>query len=107
MTGMASIGSQLSIIFRLDAAATVELFPPGDYNRDGTVDAADYVVWRKNEGTQAGYDTWRSHFGETDASGSSSNASVPEQGSAILLIFAAAIGSCTRLRVFSPASLTR
>ncbi len=21
--------------------------PPGDYNRDGTVDAADYVVWRK------------------------------------------------------------
>ena len=27
---------------------------PGDYNRDGTVDAADYVVWRKTDGTQAG-----------------------------------------------------
>ena len=24
---------------------------PGDYNDDGTVNAADYVVWRKNEGT--------------------------------------------------------
>ena len=50
MTGIASIGSQLATIFRLDAAATVELFPPGDYDRDGTVDAADYVVWRKNPG---------------------------------------------------------
>ena len=50
MTGMASIGSQLATIFRLDAAANVELFPPGDYNRDGTVDAADYVVWRKKCG---------------------------------------------------------
>jgi hypothetical protein len=24
---------------------------PGDYNGDGTVDAADYVVWRKTLGT--------------------------------------------------------
>ena len=23
---------------------------PGDFNRDGSVDAADYVVWRKNPG---------------------------------------------------------
>ena len=80
MTGMASIGSQLATIFRLDAAATVELFPPGDYNRDGTVDAADYVVWRKYGGAatlnnrdpngtgpvgQADYDFWQIHFGDT------------------------------------------
>ncbi|MEX2308098.1 MAG: choice-of-anchor tandem repeat NxxGxxAF-containing protein [Pirellulales bacterium] len=71
MTGMASIGSQLATIFRLDAAATVELFPPGDYNLDGTVDAADYVVWRKNDGTQAGYDTWRANFGATVVAGGS------------------------------------
>ena len=32
---------------------------PGDFNDDGTVDAADYVVWRKTDGTQAGYNTWR------------------------------------------------
>ena len=30
---------------------------PGDFNDDGTVDAADYVVWRKNDGTQAGYNS--------------------------------------------------
>ncbi len=23
---------------------------PGDFNHDGAVDAADYVVWRKNPG---------------------------------------------------------
>ena len=38
---------------------------PGDFNHDGTVDAADYVVWRKTDGTPAGYNTWRTHFGQT------------------------------------------
>src|SRR4029079_5529191 len=37
----------------------------GDFNRDGGVDAADYVVWRKTDGTQAEYVMWRSNFGET------------------------------------------
>jgi hypothetical protein len=46
----------------------------GDYNNDGAVDAADYVVWRKggllqNEGATPGsntpedYDVWRTNFG--------------------------------------------
>ncbi len=35
----------------------------GDFNNDGSVDAADYVVWRKNDRTQAGYDEWCAHFG--------------------------------------------
>jgi hypothetical protein len=45
---------------------------PGDYNRDATVDAADYVVWRKGLGTtytQADYDVWRANFGQTIGSG--------------------------------------
>jgi polyhydroxybutyrate depolymerase len=45
---------------------------PGDYNQNGTVDAADYVVWRKELGTtyaQADYDTWRSHFGQMSGNG--------------------------------------
>ena len=45
---------------------------PGDYNRDGTVDAADYVVWRNGLGTtytQADYDVWRANFGQTIGSG--------------------------------------
>ena len=35
---------------------------PGDFNNDGTVDAADYVVWRKNPGgiyTQNDFNLWR------------------------------------------------
>src|SRR5262245_24788108 len=38
---------------------------PGDFNGNGTVDAADYVVWRKTGGTQADYTTWRTHFGQS------------------------------------------
>jgi hypothetical protein len=67
---------------------------PGDYNADGTVDAADYVVWRKNDGTPAGYDTWRAHFGESAGSGASAtaNAAVPEPATLVMLIVTA--GSC-------------
>ena len=43
---------------------------PGDYNGDHSVDAADYVVWRKdpanNGGDPGGYDTWRAFFGASD-----------------------------------------
>jgi len=56
---------------------------PGDFTHNGTVDAADYVVWRKGLGTtytQADFDTWRSHFGQSAGSGSSNStlATVPE-----------------------------
>jgi hypothetical protein len=73
----------------------------GDYNDDGTVDAADYVVWRKNDGTantlpnddiggiigEGQYDQWTTHFGETAGGGSAMfAAAVPEPGSACLLV---------------------
>lgn len=55
---------------------------PGDYNRDGIADAADYIVWRKTQGTRLGaysgadgngngvvdgddHGVWRAHFGQT------------------------------------------
>jgi Lamin Tail Domain/PEP-CTERM motif len=37
----------------------------GDFNEDGTVDAADYVIWRKNGGTPEEYDAWAANFGES------------------------------------------
>jgi T5SS/PEP-CTERM-associated repeat protein len=63
---------------------------PGDYNGDGRVDAADYVVWRKNDGSQAGYDTWRTNFGRTAGTGSgvSINAAVPEPAAVVLFALA-------------------
>jgi hypothetical protein len=65
---------------------------PGDFNDDGSVDAADYVVWRKVDRTQAGYNMWRAHFGEAgDAAIGASHATVPEPSPwLLLLVFAAA-----------------
>jgi Glycosyl hydrolase catalytic core len=62
---------------------------PGDFNADGTVDAADYVVWRKTDGSQAGYNTWRAHFGEPGSSGSRAN--VPEPTLVMLIVTAAGV----------------
>jgi hypothetical protein len=74
----------------------------GDYNDDGTVDAVDYVVWRKNEGTTnilpndeiggmigpAHYTQWRAHFGQTAGSGPGAGtyATVPEPATLIILL---------------------
>jgi hypothetical protein len=66
---------------------------PGDYNNDGRVDSADYVVWRKNPGgfggDPAGYNTWRTNFGRTSGSGSAASAAVPEPGMVGLVLLAA------------------
>jgi hypothetical protein len=70
---------------------------PGDYNNNGTVDAGDYVMWRKggplqnevdNPGVvnQQDYVEWRSRFGNTGAgSGLGGNAAVPEPTTLVLL----------------------
>ncbi|QDV75945.1 PEP-CTERM sorting domain-containing protein [Botrimarina mediterranea] len=54
----------------------------GDYNNDGSVDAADYTVWRDGnspDSTQAGYDLWADNYGATAPP--SSAQSVPEPAS--------------------------
>jgi hypothetical protein len=58
---------------------------PGDYNGDGAVDGADYVVWRKNDGSPDDYNTWRSNFGRTAAGESEARAAaVPEPAASLL-----------------------
>jgi hypothetical protein len=87
--------------------------PPGitgDYNDNGIVDAADYVVWRKNLGTNntlpnddspgsvlpVDYDKWKANFGKT-SSGSALAQAVPEPGTlAAMLLLVACSGA--RLR---------
>ena len=76
---------------------------PGDFNHDGTVDAADYVVWRKTGiNGPTGYDTWRTNFGQPGGSGSvaSANATVPEPTTLVMLIVAA-VGIRLRRRRFA------
>ena len=89
----------------------------GDYNRNGVVDAADYVVWRKTLGqsgtglaadgtgplgtpdglvNQLDYQFWRSHFGQTAGSGASVAATsasdaIPEPASLVLLALACCV----------------
>jgi hypothetical protein len=69
----------------------------GDYNHNGVVDAADYVVWRKIPGTPAAYDTWRAHFGEPSGGGGAALSLVPEP-STLLLGGLAAVGILLRRR---------
>ncbi|HJQ78703.1 MAG TPA: PEP-CTERM sorting domain-containing protein, partial [Lacipirellulaceae bacterium] len=72
----------------------------GDFNEDGKVDAADYVVWRKTNGTEPGYNEWRTNFGRTSGSGASveAAAAVPEPASIGLLLamMATALGTIRR-----------
>jgi hypothetical protein len=76
----------------------------GDYNRNGTVDAADYVIWRKTLGSdteldadgdrdgtvdQDDYIVWRSTFGSTaTAARALQTTPVPEPTLASLLVAA-------------------
>jgi hypothetical protein len=73
----------------------------GDYNQNGVVDAADYVVWRKNVGGTtlpnrgtgisgpvgtSDYDFWRSRFGATSGTGGGVAARVPEPSTLAILL---------------------
>jgi hypothetical protein len=64
-------------VLEFDLATPLEL---ADYNQDGTVDAADFVLWRKADGSLDGYNNWQSFFGSSFGSGSNGSAEnvVPE-----------------------------
>jgi hypothetical protein len=101
----------------------------GDYNGNGQVDAADYVVWRKNNGLMGGatreqgdgtgdgnvtvedYNLWRSNFGIGSGTGAffepgAAISAVPEPSSLMLsLVTAVAVIAaffCRRIRRASP-----
>jgi hypothetical protein len=105
--------------------------PTGDYNRNGVVDAADYVVWRNTLG-QTGinlaadgngnnvidandYSIWRSNFGQTTGGGSSATeyTAVPEPVTPVLLIagmlvlFTFRCAESTTCTIFRPRRFTR
>lgn len=96
----------------------LQIQPPvlqGDYNKNGVVDTADYIVWR-NTLNQSGtglpadgngngnidsgdYGLWRAHFGQTagSASGIGVSAAVPEPSTLALLLFAS-VGCCKQAK---------
>jgi hypothetical protein len=90
-------------ISNLDYTGGTEYVPPsvpGDYNNNGVVDGADYVLWRDggplanevdNPGTvnAADYTEWRARFGNTSGAGSGLGAgAVPEPTAALLALLA-------------------
>jgi hypothetical protein len=82
--------------------------PTGDYNNDGAIDAADYVVWRKMlnlpavppgtgaDGDESGtvdagdYTFWRQHYGD-DLTGSGGASPAPEPSSVAIAVLGLAV----------------
>ena len=93
-------GDDVVVTFTGTFVATASLSQQllGDYNENGAVDAADYVVWRNNVGTSnmlpnddiggmvgsAHYNQWKEHFGMSNPGGIGA-ASVPEPASIALI----------------------
>lgn len=74
----------------------------GDHNRDGIVDAADYVLWRKSlvNGDQ-GYLDWQSNFGAVQGLGN--NSQVPEPLSTAMVAPVVVAIQLLRRRTFNAA----
>jgi hypothetical protein len=58
---------------------------PGDFNKDGFVDAADFVYWQKSGGSSGDYMDWQENFGRTNESGSGATSTVPEPAAWLIL----------------------
>jgi hypothetical protein len=86
------------------SVTTTQPAPLGDYNVDGVVDEADYVVWRKQVGQtddldadgnldgvidDVDYEIWRRHFGQVidyGEGGVSTGAAAPEPGAGAIAL---------------------
>ena len=104
-------------IQRVNVEASIDVigYDFGDYNRDGQVNAADYVVWRDSFGatgpdlmadgdgdmeiTADDLAIWRSHFAPAGGSSLSQGELIPEPASVSLFLMAvAAILACSQRR---------
>jgi hypothetical protein len=96
------LGFAHDLVFQYGSLLGSSTTPPGDYNFDNIVNAADYVLWRKSNinGAQ-GYTTWRENFGNAGGpsgpstlltgfvryvtSASASGSAIPEPGTCLLV----------------------
>jgi hypothetical protein len=72
-----------------DVSVTEKTTAPGDFNLDGVVDGADFLVWQQDTGVGSLLD-WKNNFG-AGASASIAAAAVPEPASALLAL---GMGAC-------------
>jgi hypothetical protein len=57
------IGGAQDLVFHYGEVEGGGGLSPGDFNQDGTVDAADYVFWRDRLGDANDYTLWQENFG--------------------------------------------
>jgi hypothetical protein len=106
-------------VSEIEGALLIPL-PPGDYDEDGTVGAADFIIWRKALGqsnmTPIGfmadgdgdgqvdeddYNIWRTNFGKTSSPALPPAAGVPEPATWLILVVALLpmfSAACRRIR---------
>jgi hypothetical protein len=111
-------GSYSQVLYAMSTNQGIQAFTfntatPGDFNRDGLVDAGDYVTWNKNNTTNnalandnglgvpistSHYDLWRANFGNRGPAGpagsgaSLGSSAVPEP--CTMLIASFVVGGC-------------
>jgi hypothetical protein len=102
-TGSSSNGSKELFFDNMTVSSAAGI--PGDYNSNGSVDAADYIIWRKTR-NQAGiglpadgngnnvvdsgdYNVWRSHFGANATGVGVVMMNVPESSSTAIFTLGA------------------
>jgi hypothetical protein len=109
--GSEDLAFEFQIVGNAGTTTGIVMYCPllaGDFNRNGVVDGADYVVWRKTSGQQVplgtgadgngdgsvditDYQLWRTHFGSTataSGAGASDGAAVPEPSTLQLFVVA-------------------
>lgn len=108
-------GTSPATVF-FDNLRLVNLTAPltGDFNQDGQVDSADYMIWRRTLGSTTNlaadaningvidsgdYSLWRENFGKTlsGGGGASVGVAIPEPTCCIMTLIAACIVSARRL----------
>jgi hypothetical protein len=70
---------------------------PGDFNGDGVVDGADFLVWQRDDATPGGLDAWKANYG-AGAGATIAAAGVPEPASLTLIGLCGLAIACRRRR---------
>jgi hypothetical protein len=115
-TTLNNVSAQAIPLTITNGQLTISQFPAADYNHNGLVDAADYVIWRDALGqsvtagsgadgdhdgtvTQADYNLWKSEFGYlSPGSGAITHVAVPEPPAHLILFAGVLTMSCLSRR---------